>query len=574
MCIAVHDIIDVMAERRVRLSLTPNAKLVLSKRYLWRDERGHAVESPTELFRRVAHRIASTERVGKKKWENAFFEMMVAGRFLPNSPTLMNAGREAGQLSACFVLPVEDSLESVFDSLKAAAQIHQSGGGTGFSFSRLRPKGARVKSSSGVASGPVSFIRVFDMATETIKQGGVRRGANMAVLGVGHPDISEFISVKREFKELTNFNISVGTTRAFMEAVSADGLYQLDFSAEERRARQVLDQLVDAAWTCGDPGLVFLDRINQLNPTPRLGPMESTNPCGEQPLLPFESCNLGSLNLSKYGLEGSFDFALFRLDIRRAVRFLDNVIECNHYPLVESERVTRSNRKIGLGVMGLADLLLFLQIPYDSPEARRWGELLMSFLDREAKAESMRLAVERGAFKNWKGSLWDRLGYPKMRNATVSTVAPTGTISMIAGCSSGIEPIFAARFERNVLDGESLREIHPAVQRQLRRLGVSVQAALELSDAEIGIRLGAAWSPAFSVGVEGHVRMQAAFQRHSDSAVSKTINLPMTASRDDVRKAYLLAYELGCKGITIYRDRSRPAQVLVATAPANVCPSC
>jgi ribonucleoside-diphosphate reductase alpha chain len=493
----------------------------------------------------------------------------------------MNAGKEKGQLSACFVLPVEDSLDGVFETLKNAAKIHQSGGGTGFSFSKLRAKGSRVQSSSGVASGPVSFIRVFDVATETIKQGGVRRGANMAILRVDHPDIFEFISSKRDFRSIHNFNISVGVTDEFMRAVEADSSYELrepgsGCSVGKLRAGDVFDRIVQAAWECGDPGLVFLDRINLFNPTPRVGLMESTNPCGEQPLLPFESCNLGSLNLNAYfHQKNGFNWRLFGEDIHKCVRFLDNVIDINDFPLTECRRITLRNRKIGLGVMGFSDLLLMMNMSYDSSEARSLGEKLMSFLDREAKCASMMLAKKRGEFPNWRGSLWNKLGYAPMRNATVSTVAPTGTISMIAGCSSGIEPIFAGIFYRNVLSGSRLKEVHPAVEKVLSERGCF---AKDVSEGDIVKLLGPAWSPAKSISVRAHVLMQSVFQRHSDSSVSKTINLPESAAPANVAQAFRLAYELGCKGITVYRDRSRPEQVL-ETMPQSAgdivsCPSC
>lgn len=569
----------------VQPNLTDNARTVLEKRYLWRDDEGKIVETPEALFARVAQAISKPEKRDRSRWEARFLEMMLRSRFMPNTPTLINAGRKKGQLSACFVLPVEDSLDSIFDTLKGAAKIHQSGGGTGFAFSRLRPAGSVVRSTHGVASGPVSFIKIYDVSTETIKQGGARRGANMAILRADHPDIEAFIDSKRDFRSILNFNISVGATADFMSAVEKGLPFALKDPdsgnvVREVPARALFDRLVQAAWECGDPGLIFLDRINVFNPTPQVGEMESTNPCGEQPLLPYESCNLGSLNLGAYfTAEKSFDWKLYREDIHVAVRFLDNVIDCNEFPLAECRKITLRNRKIGLGVMGFADLLLMRGLAYDSPEARQWGEKLMAFLDREAKAASRELAAKRGAFPNWKGSLWQRLGYKPLRNATVSTVAPTGTISIIAGCSSGIEPIFSGIFYRNVLSGERLREVHPAVERVLRARGADAGA---LTEERIAEALGNAWSPAQSVAVEAHVRMQAVFQRHSDSSVSKTINLPKNATIKNVAEAYLLAYRLGCKGITIYRDGSRPEQVLeradsaetssVGEAPS--CPSC
>jgi ribonucleoside-diphosphate reductase alpha chain len=567
------------------LKLTDNAKTVLETRYLWKTPEGRITETPRGLFERVARAIASVEGRDRAKWESRFLEVMKACRFMPNTPTLINAGRKKGQLSACFVLPIEDSLDGIFDTLKGAAKIHQSGGGTGFSFSKLRPAHSLVRSTHGTASGPVSFIQIYDVATETIKQGGARRGANMAILRVDHPDIEAFIDSKRDFKSILNFNISVGITDEFMHALETDGDALLRDPASgivlrKVSARALFDRMAQAAWECGDPGLVFLDRINLFNPTPKVGTMESTNPCGEQPLLPYESCNLGSLNLGAYfDVKKSFDWDLFRKDVHLATRFLDNVIDCNEFPLAECRKITLRNRKIGLGVMGFADLLLMLGLPYDSDEGRGWGEKIMSVLDREAKIASRELARTRGAFPNWKGSLWDRLGYKPLRNATVSTVAPTGTISIIAGCSSGIEPIFAGVFYRNVLSGKRLREVHPAVERILRSRGDDVATVTEARLSEL---LGPAWSPAQNVPIAAHVRMQALFQRHSDSSVSKTINLPKEATIKDVGDAYLRAYSQGCKGITIYRDGSRPTQVLerssaaesASSGEAPACPSC
>lgn len=544
--------------------LTENALTVLSERYFLRDESGSCVEGPEELFQRVASAVSQVETRERSRWAARYYELLEDLRFLPNSPTLMNAGKAGGQLSACFVLPVEDSLPAVFDSLKAAALIHQSGGGTGFSYSRLRPRGSSVRSTRGVASGPVSFIRVFDAATEAIKQGGARRGANMAVLRVDHPDIEEFIESKRDMKSITNFNISVGLTSQFMRLCRTGGSLplrdpQTGAMLRSVSARGIFRKIAATAWECGDPGIVFLDRINAFNPTPRVGAMESTNPCGEQPLLPFESCNLGSLNVARYWGGDRFDWDRLREDVYLSVRFLDNVVELNCYPLEETRQITLKNRKIGLGVMGFADLLLLMGVSYEAPEAVVWGERLMAFVDREAKRASAMLALERGEFANWKGSLWARLGYAPLRNATVSTVAPTGTISVIAGASSGIEPIFSAVFARNVLSGQRLVEVHPAVRTALEQQG---RLRKSMSEVELESELGPAWSPAHRVSVEQHIRIQAAFQRHSDSAVSKTVNLPASASVEDVEKAYLLAYSLGCKGVTVYRDRSRPTQVL------------
>ncbi|MCM2277993.1 MAG: adenosylcobalamin-dependent ribonucleoside-diphosphate reductase [Oligoflexia bacterium] len=569
-----------------KLVLTQNARTVLEKRYLRRDENGKITETPEALFRRVARAVASLEsKRDRPVWARRFAELMISRRFIPNTPTLINAGHSGGQLSACYVLPIEDSLDGIFDSLKDAAKIHQSGGGTGFSFSKIRPSGSLVRSTHGVASGPVSFLRIFDITTETIKQGGARRGANMAVLRIDHPDILDFIDCKRDQRSILNFNISVGATDEFMRALEEGSTYCLRHPTTGERvreiaAKEVFARLTRAAWECGDPGMVFLDRINRMNPTPKLGEMESTNPCGEQPLLPYESCNLGSLNLSEYLEEGKIHWKRLSKDIRIAVRFLDNVIDLNTYPVAQSRKITLRNRKIGLGVMGFADLLLMMDVPYGSGESYELAEKLMSFIEREARQASSELAKERGPFPNWKGSLWQRLGYPPLRNATVTTVAPTGTISIIAGASSGIEPIFSGVFYRNVLSGERLMEIHPTVEKAFSQSGIQVG---ELSEEGIGRVLGKAWSPAQQVPLEAHVRMQSIFQRHSDSAVSKTVNLAEACTPEDVAQAYRLAYRLGCKGITIYRDRSRSSQVLEKpAAPAETpqdtgpesCPSC
>lgn len=566
-----------------KIQFSGNALTVLKNRYLLKDIDGNIIETPDELVARVAKTIASIEKKKRSFWEDQFLEMMSQLRFLPNSPTLMNAGKDRGQLSACFVLPIEDSLDSIFDTLKFAAKIHQSGGGTGFGFSRIRPAGSRVRTTQGIASGPVSYIRIYDVATDTIKQGGARRGANMAVLSVDHPDIFEFIESKTDQKSITNFNISVGITDEFMMAYKARKEFWLKQPKSRKPIRKIdatvlFDRIVESAWKCGDPGLVFLDRMNLFNPTPLHGSFESTNPCGEQPLLPFESCNLGSLSLGTYVRGNDFDWKLFRQDIEAAVRFLDNVIDLNDYPVLECKKITLRNRKIGLGVMGFADFLLLKGISYASPEALQWGEKLMSFLDREAKRVSMMLASEKGPFPNWKGSLWHRLGYPALRNSTVSTVAPTGTISLLAGASSGIEPLFSGVFYRNVLNGQRLMEVHPAVEKLLKGKGISLES---LNDDLIGRELGKAWSPSRNVPVETHVRMQSVFQRHSDSAVSKTINLPEQATVQDIQQAYEWAYDFGCKGITVYRDKSRSAQVLESAVPtvaenpkAAFCPEC
>jgi ribonucleoside-diphosphate reductase alpha chain len=566
------------------LVLSENALTVLERRYLRKDIEGEVIENPEDMFRRVAHHIAQAEKnYGDDDqagvMEGLFYRMMTEFYFLPNSPTLMNAGRRLGQLAACFVLPVDDSLDGIFSALKNAAMIHKSGGGTGFSFSRLRAKDSRVGSTGGVASGPVSFMKIFNTATEQVKQGGTRRGANMAILRVDHPDILDFISCKRRHQDLNNFNISVGVTDAFMDSVKLLSNYDLIDPREKKKvgelnAAEVYLHLVEQAWENGDPGVIFLDRINRDNPTPGMGEIESTNPCGEQPLLPFEACNLGSINLSKFATRKdgapAVDYERLKEITRLAVRFLDDTIDMSQYPLPEITAMVKGNRKIGLGVMGFADLLFELGVPYHSEEALALAEEVMSFIQAEAHAASSELADARGVFGNFNQSVFKDRNGSRYRNATVTTIAPTGTLSIIAGCSSGIEPLFALSFVRRVMDNDELVEVNPHFERVARERGfyspelmsrIAKKGSIaHLEDVPEDVRQ--VFVTAHDVVPNWHVRMQAAFQKYTDNAVSKTVNLPRDATSADVLKVYNLAYELGCKGITIYRDGSKENQVL------------
>ncbi|MEK7469813.1 MAG: adenosylcobalamin-dependent ribonucleoside-diphosphate reductase [Planctomycetota bacterium] len=560
------------------MPLTANARAVLEKRYLLKDAHGRPAESPEALFLRVATDIASAEAAfgnSPRPWVRRFHEMMVEGDFLPNSPTLMNAGRELQQLAACFVLPVEDSIDSIFGTLRASALIHKSGGGTGFSFSRLRPKGDRVATSQGAASGPVSFIRVFNAATNAINQGGFRRGANMAVLAADHPDIEDFVRAKRDRGELSNFNVSVLVTDDFMRKAAAGDPWALvnprtRLVVKHIRADKLLEALIEEAHDSGEPGLLFRDRIERDNPTPGLGAIEATNPCGEQPLLPYEACTLGSINLARFVKNTGFDLARLEQVVADSVRFLDNVLERNRYPLPAIERLTRANRKIGLGVMGWADALVLLGVPYDSDEAVALADRTMAAFSRAARAASQQLARERGPFPNYPESIHARgAGYP-IRNATVSTVAPTGTLSILAGTSGGIEPLFALAFERHVMDGEVLPEAHPEFARLAREGGFDrpeIWAHVKKTGGVRGCeavpeRIRRAFATAADIAPAWHVRMQAAFQRHVDSAVSKTVNFPKEATRAQVAAAFRAAWEAGCKGITVYRDGCRAGQAM------------
>ncbi len=566
------------------LRLSENARTVLKRRYLRKDRQGKVIETPEQMFKRVARHIARAEKKFGgdaekiKQTEALFHRLMTDFRFLPNSPTLMNAGRRLGQLAACFVLPVEDSMEGIFGALRNAALIHKSGGGTGFAFSRLRPKNSTVGTTGGVASGPVSFMKIFNTATEQVKQGGTRRGANMAILRVDHPDIMEFIYSKRDSHELNNFNISVGVTDSFMKAVSEKSDYDLIDPRNQElvgslNASEVYHILVKQAWKNGDPGILFLDRVNRDNPTPALGEIESTNPCGEQPLLPMEACNLGSINLAKFVIENGdgpvVDYEGLKETVELCVRFLDNTIEMSKYPLPEITEMVHGNRKIGLGVMGFADMLYQLKIPYNSEEALETAERVMGFVQESAHEASQNLAEERGVFNNYDQSIFKKQGI-KYRNATTTTIAPTGTLSIIAECSSGIEPLFALSFVRNVMDNDKLLEVNPCFEKVARESGfyspelmdtIAKQGSIQ-NIKEIPEEVRKVFVTAHDVSPEWHIRMQAAFQKYTDNAVSKTVNLPHDATVGDVRKVYDLAYDLQCKGVTIYRDGSKENQVL------------
>lgn len=566
-----------------KVNITPNARVVLERRYL-KQEKGKVIEAPEDMIYRVASVVAEIEKdnYGKGPEEiqaltSEFYTMMANLEFMPNSPTLMNAGRDLGQLSACFVLPVEDSMEEIFDAIKNAAIIHKSGGGTGFSFSRLRPKNSMVRSTGGVASGPVSFMKVFNSATEAVKQGGTRRGANMGILRVDHPDILEFIQCKEDNKEITNFNISVGITEEFMLAVRESRPYDLidphtAKAVGQLSAPEIFNKIVDHAWQNGEPGVVFLDRLNQGNPTPLLGEIEATNPCGEQPLLPNEACNLGSINLKLMVIEKKgkmvVDWKRLSRVTRSAVHFLDNVIDANQYPLPVIDEVVKGNRKIGLGVMGFADMLILLQTSYATEEAVEYAEKVMKFIQTEARIESQRLAEERGTFPNYEGSVYD--GVMKLRNATLTTIAPTGTISMICSASSGVEPLFAVAYTKTVMDGTALVEVNPLFEAFAKEYGF-YSPELMRKIADLGTVLGLPEVPnwvqevfvtAQEIAPEWHIRIQGAFQKYTDNAVSKTINFANSATHEEIAEAYRLADELQCKGLTVYRDGSREEQVL------------
>jgi len=571
--------VKVTRKLKNNFELPLNSSLVLKRRYLLKDDNRNTTESPSELFRRVAFNIAQAERGFKSRAsvyevESKFYEMMSNLEFMPNSPTLMNAGTSFGQLSACFVLPVGDSIDSIFEALRCMAKIHQTGGGTGFSFSHLRSRRALVSSTKGEASGPVSFMKIFDKATEVIVQGGRRRGANMGVLRCDHPDIVEFAKVKKNKDEFRNFNLSVGVTDKFMKAVESNSYFDLLSPLNNRKvksikARELFNIIIDAAYHSGDPGLIFLDEINRKQPTPQIGKIESTNPCGELPLLPYESCCLASINLSKMTKGPVLEWEKLKDIVWWGIRFLDNVIEVNKFPLAQIKEITFANRKIGLGVMGFADMLIRLGIPYTAKEAVVLAERLMRFIHAESIKASVDLAVKRGVFPNFKRSIYTKKNL-RLRNATVNTIAPTGTISIIAGCSSGIEPLFAISFVRNVLSGAQLFEINPIFEETAKKRGFynkevfrEIARRGSLQDVKgIPRDVKRVFVTAFDVKPQQHLRIQAAFQKHTDNSVSKTINLLHNATVEDIRKIYILAHKLKCKGITVYRYGSNKGQVL------------
>ncbi len=565
--------------------LSPNALQVLERRYLLRDRKGRTSETPEHMFRRVANNIAAvSDTYGDRQGEEEeFFQAMSSLEFLPNSPTLMNAGTDIQQLSACFVIPVKDSIESIYDAIKYGAIVQQTGGGTGYSFSLLRPEGDTVRSTGGIASGPVSFMRVFDAATEAIKQGGRRRGANMGVLRVDHPDIETFVGAKDDLISFSNFNLSVAVTDDFMHRASRDEELRLvnPRNGEEVRrvsARRLLERMAKAAWRSGDPGILFIDAVNKGNPTPALGTIEATNPCGEVPLLPYEACNLGSINLALMRDDDGVNWERLARTVDLGVRFLDNVIDASRYPLEQTTKIVQGNRKIGLGVMGFADLLVRLKIRYGSPSSIVMAERIITFIREKAESTSRAIAESRGSFPNIDGSM---VPFPR-RNATLLSIAPTGTISMIAGCSSGIEPYYAISYSRTVLDGQHLSETVPTFLEMAKKDGFldddllkelsTVRSIQQLTMVPPDVRN--IFVTAHDVPVDEQIDMQAAFQRHVDNAVSKTINLPAQATWQDVLHVFAYAHDRGCKGITVYREGSKPGQVLTTIKDSRHCPVC
>ena len=570
-------------ENAMEMPLTENAKVVLANRYLRKDSEGKVIESPREMFERVARWVARGESSfggDTTYWAEEFYNVLSLLEFLPNSPTLMNAGTAIGQLSACFVLPVPDSIDGIFKAVRDMAVIHKSGGGTGFSFSRLRPKNDVVQSTGGIASGPVSFMTIFDAGTEVIKQGGRRRGANMGILRHDHPDIMDFIRAKVKEPAFRNFNLSVSVTDDFMRKVETKEEYDLVNPRTQKAvaslgAHEVFGEMSTYAWASGDPGVVFIDEINRHNPTPNVSAIEGTNPCGEQPLLPYEACNLGSINLAAVVRRGKIDWEKLTRLVALGVRFLDDVIEVNEYPISEIDQITRANRKIGLGVMGLAELLIQLSIPYDSDDALTVAEELAKFIEEKSHEVSRELGLKRGSFPNFKGSMWEKKGYEAMRNATVTTIAPTGTISIIAGTTSGIEPLFAVSYFRRILEGKELLEVNPLFEKIAKERGFYTSELAEIISRTGRVRglkkvpedVQRLFATALDVAPPRHVKIQAAFQKYTDNAVSKTINLPEEATVEDVKQAYLLAYRLKCKGVTVYRYGTKKGQVLSLGAP-------
>lgn len=571
--------------------LSENALKVLNKRYLLKSGTGEVIETPEDMFRRVARNVASVDHFHRDRDAETevkeFHRMMRALEFLPNSPTIMNAGTRMQQLAACFVIPVGDSIEQIFDAVKFAAIIHQTGGGTGFSFSRLRPAGDLVASTGGMASGPISFMKVFDTATDAVKQGGRRRGANMGILRVDHPDIKEFVRAKSDLKTLSNFNISVGATDDFMERSAQGSQMELvnprnSLASGTVHTGSLMDEICSLAWSTGDPGMIFLDEINRNNPTPGLGEIEATNPCGEVPLLPFEACNLGSVNLERMLVESGgqyeMDWDKLRDTVDGGIRFLDNVIDASRYPLKQIDLIVKGNRKVGLGVMGFADALVKLGMTYGSKASEEWAESVIRTIRERAEESTKAIAEQRGDFPNIEASDFRS---PR-RNATVLSIAPTGTISMIAGCSSGIEPFFALFYDKHVLDGEVLHETNQFFSDQVRKSGLDPERlrgqmadrwSLQGMDS-VPPELGQLFVTAHDVQPALQVRMQSIFQMHVDNAVSKTINLPESSTVEDVRSIYMLAYQLHCKGITVYREGTKPGQVYTSSGKGVECASC